>query len=166
MRTATRTIALLVLSACLTLAATAPALAARHLTYRGETTQGRRVGLEVLRKADGRRFLTEFFFIARLTCDDATTTTVGFGHGGRHRLDENGQVTIERREDGLFGYAVTFTATVRREVAEGTVEIIASGLTSDDQAQLCSTGVLDWSAERVRRAGSPTHHVEGLVKLP
>ena len=165
MRTVTRTIALLMVVASLLVAAAAPAVAARQLTYRGETSEGRRVGLEVLRKPDGRRFLTEFFVTVRLTCEDASTTTVGFWHGGRHRLDENGQVTIDRREDGLFGYVVTFTATVRRDLAEGTVEIIASGLTSDDQAQLCQTGLLDWSAERVRRAGSPSHHVEGLVRL-
>ena len=165
MRTVIRTIAVLLISASLMLAAAAPALAARHLGYRGETSEGRRVRLEVLRKPDGRRFLTEFFFIAKLTCEDASTTTVGFGHGGKHLLDENGQVTVERREDGLFGYAVTFTATVRRDSAEGTAEIVTSGLTSDDQAQLCVTPLLDWSAERVRRAGAPTHHAEGLVRI-
>jgi hypothetical protein len=146
-------------------AAALPALAARQLSYQGETSQGRRVSLEVLKKSDGRRFLTDFSFFARLTCEDASTTVVGFGNGGRHRLDANGQVTIERRQDGLFGYAVTFTATVRRDVAEGTVEIITTGLTSDDQAQLCETGVLEWSAERVRRSGAFAHLGPGLVRL-
>jgi hypothetical protein len=165
MRAVIRTIVLVVLSASLMLAAAAPALAARRLSYRGETSQGNRVFLEVLRKSDGRRFVTDFSFIARITCEDASTQKVGFGLSERHRLDENGQVTIEAREDGFFGYSVTITATVRRSVAEGTVEIIASGLTSDDQAQLCGTGVQDWSADRIRRAG-PAEHVEhGLVKL-
>ena len=63
-------------------------------------------------------------------------------------------VTLELRDDGFFGYAFTLTATVRRDSAEGTVELITTGLTSDDQAQLCQTGLLDWSAERVRRAGA------------
>ena len=165
MRTATRTIVLVVLSASLMVAAAVPALAARHLSYRGETSQGRRVSVEVLRKSDGRRFLTEFSVIAWVTCGDASAATVGFASGGRYRLDENGQVTIERREDGIFGYAITFTATVRRDLAEGTVELITTGLTSDDQAQICETGVLDWSAERVRRSRAPALRHEGLVRL-
>ena len=165
MRIVARTTFLLLTAASLMLVAAGPALAARHLSYRGETSQGRRVSIEVLRKADGRRFLSEFYVIARFTCEDASEATVGFASGGRHRLDENGQVTLERREDGIFGYAVTFTATVRRDFAEGTIEMTTTGLTSDDQAQLCTTGVLDWSAERVRRTRSPAHLDEGLVGL-
>jgi hypothetical protein len=165
MRTVTRTIALGVLTASLLVAATVPALAARHLFYSGETSQGTRVSLQVLRKADGRRFLTEFRLTARITCEDASTERVGFWLGERERLDEDGQVTIELREDGLFGYSFTATATVRRDFAEGTVELITTGLTSDDQAQLCETGVLDWSAQRVRRSGAFAHQGNGLVRL-
>jgi hypothetical protein len=80
---------------------------------------------------------------------------------GRHRLNENGEVTIEERQDGFFGYSATLTATLRRDFAEGTVEIIGTGLTSDDQAQICDTGVLDWSADRVRNSRAPAHLDEG-----
>ena len=157
MQTVTRAISLVVLSASLMVAGAAPALAARHLTYQGETSQGQGMGLRVLRKADGRRFLTDFFVIVKVTCEDASTERLSYGDGGRFRLDENGQVTVESRRDGLFGYSITFTATVRRESAEGTVELIVSGLTSDDQAQLCQSGVVDWTAERVRRSRAPAH---------
>jgi hypothetical protein len=165
MRTLARTTVLVLLALSVMLATAAPALAARHLSYRGETSQGRRVFLEVLRKSDGRRFVTAFFFNVTLTCEDASTARVGFFFGGRHRLDENGEVTIEERQDGFFGYSATLTATVRRDSAGGTVEVIGTGLTSDDQAQICESGVLDWSAERLRRSRAPAHLDEGLVGL-
>jgi hypothetical protein len=39
---------------------------------------------------------------------------------------------------------------VRFGSADGTFQFNYPTLTDDDQAQLCSTGTLDWSADRVR----------------
>jgi len=69
---------------------------------------------------------------------------------GLDRLYERLATEFElvERWDPVYSFHVA--GTVRFGSAEGTFELNYAALTEDDQAQLCTTGVVDWSADRRR----------------
>jgi len=145
-----RTLSLLALTATLVVTLVGPALAGQIITYRGQTSEAKRVRLEVLKRDSGRRFLREFRIFFTVTCEDGSTGSlvgVGFGHR-RLRLGEGGEFELVERWDPVYSFHVA--GTVRFGSAEGTFELNYAALTEDDQAQLCTTGVVDWSADRRR----------------
>ena len=141
------TVAILI---CLVLAL--PASAAQLIEYQGETSAPsfNRVTAFVLKKDNGRRLLRFIAFRSVLTCEDATTFksrgTIGIG-----RLDEDGSfsrlidgseldIALYLRVDGTIGFrhgSGSFLLSTARVTSGGT------------DSQLCTTGELTWTVERV-----------------
>jgi len=141
---------LLVLTAGLVVTLALPASAGNEIHYRGETSQGRTLSLNVDKMNSGRRFA---FLRIRVhaTCEDASTIFERWGIN-LGRLDEDGSFDVSRRGDGMFDYWYHIVGTIGFRSAEGTFEIRYGSLTDepDPQAQLCTSGELTWTAERVR----------------
>jgi hypothetical protein len=130
-----------------------PASAARMITYKGETSAPPqdRIGLAVLKKQDGRRFLNGAGVVFTITCEDATTEdwAMGFVYAGPgERLQEDGQFSVS------FDFGQEFFALegdIDFGQADGTFEFVAARLTDDHtDAQVCTTGELTWTADRRR----------------
>jgi hypothetical protein len=147
-----------------------PAFAARNISYRGETSapSWHRIGLGILKKDDGRRFLQVLTLRYTFTCEDATTErweTFVFWGGRGMRLDENGAFSfVIDRPDAYF----SMSGDVGFREADGMVEIITARLTDDQSdTQLCTTGELTWSAERTdaRPARAVVPDGTGFMKL-
>ena len=132
-----------------------PASAARLRAYRGETSAGTRIAF-VLRVADdGSLSMKRMFIKVEMLCEDASTIEYrshwSFGGGG-DRLDGR-RWTF----DADFGYeALHLTGKFRAQAADGTYENLQASLTDADEAQLCTTGELTWSADRVPRDRAAT----------
>jgi hypothetical protein len=139
------------LALALSIMLAAPAFAARAISYRGETsaTSWHRIGLGVLKKDDGRRFLQFVTLRYTITCEDATTErweTFFFWSGRGLRLDENGAFALIVDEPEAY-FSMSGDIDFRR--ASGAVEIVTARLTDDQSdAQLCTTGALTWTAVR------------------
>jgi hypothetical protein len=150
MRTFARRVVVVALTAGLALVLALPASADQIITYRGETSQAEPVILKVL-KRDGERFLTRYSILFTMTCEDGSTGRyAGLGSiGGLDRLGEGGEFEFAYRERPS-GPSYRFAGTVRFGSAEGTLKFSYASLTDDDQAQLCTTGDVDWLADRRR----------------
>jgi hypothetical protein len=144
-----------------------PALAGQRINYRGRTSQDQRIRFEILKKDDGRRFLGELVIYMTLTCEDASTEDFGIGFGARVPLGDDGSFEMHQVYSGLFGYAYDIHGIVRWGSAEGTLEISAPGLTEDGGAAMfCTTGLVDWTAERVRsRPAGPLAAPDGVTMV-
>ena len=142
-------IALLV--SLLVVATAAPAHAAPGLRrlYRGETSQGERIGFIVAR-TDAGRFVREIRLSAVLTCEDQTTQVFGidFFLVRRDAPITDGAFSFDRN---LGDLAVHVAGELGSLQGQGTASMVAATLTSDEQAQLCTTGDLTWTVEFVRR---------------
>ncbi|HET6712629.1 MAG TPA: hypothetical protein VFI59_02840 [Actinomycetota bacterium] len=156
MKTPARCALVLTLTATLVVTLVGSASAGQIITYRGETSEAERVRLDVLKRDSGRRFLGEFLISFTVTCEDGSTGWLpGIGIGfwaERLRLGEGGEFQYDLRpQPGQPpSYSFHLAGTVRFGSAEGTFELNYASLTEDDQAQLCTTGVLDWAADRRR----------------
>ena len=140
----------LVLTAGLVLALALPAFAGNEIQYRGETSQGRTLSLNVEKRNSGRRY-AYLRIRFHTTCEDASTHYQRWGIL-LGRLDEDGSFDVSRRSGGTFDYWYHIAGTIGFRSAEGTFEFRQGGLTDepDPQAQLCTSGELTWTAERVR----------------
>jgi len=142
-----------------------PALAGRRINYEGRTSQDERVRLGILKKADGRRFLSGGSLYFTTNCEDPSREVFGISFP-RVRLDDFGAFLIDGRNTGIFSYSYTLDGAVRWGGAAGTFEFNYPTLTDDDQAELCTTGVLDWSAERVgSRPARPLSWPDGVTVM-
>ena len=169
MRTVARRSAVVALTAGLVLILALPASAAQRITYRGETSQAELVRLKILQRDNGLRFLTDYSVLFTMTCEDGSTGRWrGLGsRGGLQRLGEGGEFQVVLRDEPS-GPSFHFAGSVRFGSAEGTLEVNYASLTEDDQAQLCTTGVVDWSADRRRShpaRSSRTSPAEGVTFL-
>jgi hypothetical protein len=144
-----------------------PAVAGQHISFRGRTSQDERVRLEVLKRDSGRRFLQDATFFMTLTCDDASTMGFGIGFGIGRRLGDDGSFGLHDLYTGMFGLAIDIDGVVRWGSAEGTLEISAAGLTEDGgDATFCTTGPVDWTADRVSsRPVSPLSVPDGVTMV-
>jgi len=118
--------------------------------YRGRTSAGTRIGFLIRIADDGRMSMKGLTFRAELLCEDASTigywSEWGFGGVG-HRLDGHRLAF----DEVFFGEALHVTGVFRGQVADGTFENTWATLTETESAQLCTTGDLTWTADRVRR---------------
>ncbi|MGZ8632183.1 MAG: hypothetical protein ACXWZF_14665 [Actinomycetota bacterium] len=154
------------------LAIASPASAARFRAYRGETSAGTRIGFLIRVADDGRMSLQEMYIKVELLCEDASTIDYisGWGFGGvGHRL-EGRRLAL----DLVFGPEALHVAGVfRSQTADGTYKDTQATLTDAEEAQLCTTGDLTWTADRVPRDRLPelgsrtdaavTRHLGGRV---
>ncbi|MGZ8583741.1 MAG: hypothetical protein ACXWXN_10190 [Actinomycetota bacterium] len=159
----------LVLTVIATLGLTlaAPAVAGQRISYRGRTSQDERVRLEVLKRDSGRRFLRDVRFFMTLTCDDASTMDFGIGFGIGRRLGDDGSFGLHDLYTGMWGLAIDIDGVVLWGSAEGTLEISAAGLTEDGgDATFCTTGPVDWTADRVSsRPARPLSAPDGVTMV-
>lgn len=155
MKNLARCALVLALTAMLVVTLVGSASAVQIITYRGQTSDAQTVRLAILKKGDsGRRFLQGFTVFFTVTCEDGSTGWLaGLGaRGMKLRLGEGGEFQYDSRPEPSepSSYSFHFAGTVRFGSAEGTFELNYASLTEDDQAQLCTTGVLDWAADRRR----------------
>jgi len=167
MRTFDRRAALVALTAGLVLVLAFSASASQRISYRGETSQAELVRFKILKRDNGQRFLTDYLIFFTMTCEDGSSGRWGGlgSRGGLQRLGEGGEFQVVLRDEPS-GPSFQFAGTVRFGSAEGTLEVNYASLTDDDQAQLCTTGVVDWSADRRRSHPariSPTSLSEGVT---
>jgi hypothetical protein len=84
-----------------------------------------------------------------LTCEDATTFVSRPTLGGA-RLGEDGEFSLRYRDESIF---IRFEGFIGARTGAGTAEFNWSRLTQDGQdAQLCSSGDLDWAVTKVTTA--------------
>lgn len=167
MKTLARCALVLSLIATIGVALAVPAVAGQRISYRGRTSQDERIRFDVLKRDSGRRFLRNLVIFMTLTCEDASTEQFGIGLGGRGpRLGDDGSFGIHDVFAGIFGLAIDVDGVVRWGSAEGTLEISGAALTEDGQAQLCTTGLVDWSADRTgSRPVRPLATIDGVTML-
>lgn len=127
-----------------------PATAARIRAYAGETSAGTKIGFRIRVGQEGHMSMKGLRFDAALLCEDATTLEYSswwsFGGVG-HRLDGRRLAFDER-----FLYeALHVTGVFRGQTADGAFEVTWATLTDTEEAQLCTTGNLTWTADRVPR---------------
>lgn len=143
-------LAIALLVGLLVVATAAPAHAAPRLRlYRGETSQGERISFTVA-KNDAGRFVRQVSVFATLSCEDQTTTLPW----GVDSFLAPREVPVTDRafsyDVNLGNVALVVTGGLGSLRGEGTASMIAGGLTSDKQAQLCTTGDLTWTVQFVR----------------
>jgi hypothetical protein len=134
----------------LVVATAAPAHAAPRLrVYRGETSQGDRISFTVA-KNDVGRSVRQISVSAMLSCEDQTTTLAW----GIDSFLAPREVPVTDRafsyDVNLGNVALVVTGDLGWLRGEGTASMVAGGLTSDKQAQLCTTGDLTWTVQFVR----------------
>jgi hypothetical protein len=104
-----------------------------------------------------------------LTCEDASTENFGisFGFGTGRRLGDDGSFEFHELSTGIFGLAFDIDGVVRWGSAEGTLDVSIAALTDDGgDAQLCTTGLVDWTADRlVSGAARPLSAPDGVTMV-
>ena len=137
--------------ACLLVLATAiPAHAAPRLRlYRGQTSQSQNIAFIVAR-TDAGRFMSRIRLNSTLTCEDQTTQGFGidFGVARRDGAITDGEFSFDQN---LGNIAVHVAGELGSLTGQGTASMLTASLTSDEQAQLCTTGDLTWTVDFVRR---------------
>ena len=130
------------------LVASSPASAARLRTYRGQTSAGTKIAFLVRVADDGRMSLKEMGFKVEMVCDDASTIEYGsgWGFGGIGVRFEGRSLTFDH---AFWSEALHITGVFRPQTADGTFKNTQATLTDTEQAQLCTTGDLTWTANRV-----------------
>ena len=151
MRRLSRVTAAMFLALSLLPALASPASAANEITYRGRTSApaDNRIHLRVLKKDNGRRFLTRLDVEFTTTCEDATAETWGLGVSWVRRgepIDSDGEFSVQFDSLGDF---FAFEGDVDFGRASGTVDFLYARLTQDHaDSQICTTGELTWTADR------------------
>jgi hypothetical protein len=107
----------------------------------------------VAKHDDGSRRLLAIDLKMKTTCEDATTERWHLGWSGAP-MDEDGAFVIDYQDEQYFFHV---DGTIRWLRASGTAKFSYAGLTADGQdAQLCTTGDLTWTMERVVPASAPS----------
>lgn len=151
MLSSARRTVLIVLTGVLTVILALPASAGQLIGYNGQTSQDQDVRLQILKRDNGRRFIRDFTIMFTTTCEDSTTQDFGLGMRPGRRLSETGGFQKDYSRTGeIFDYSFHLAGSVGFKSANGTFEFNYATLTGDDQAQLCTTGTVDWSADRGR----------------
>jgi hypothetical protein len=149
MRALSRTVVSIAVALVVLVALALPASAGQLIEYRGETSAPsfNRVVAHVLKKDSGRRFLRFIAIRSTLTCEDTTTVrvTVFIGAG---RLGEGGSFESEFSRREFFAHV---EGSIGFRHGSGTWLFNMARLTEDgSDAQLCTTGNLDWTVERTK----------------
>ena len=178
MRTARQTFASIIVALTLSVVLALPASAAQIITYVGNTSAAapNRVGVGVLKRDDGLRFLHRLRVQYTLSCEDASTYTSGVSiHWARGpRLGEAGEFSWDSFYEGdtepsSWYFAVEGEIGFRN--ASGNVTHAEAVLTDDfTDSQFCTTGDLAWTAERTdtrpaRLTAGTTAHRTGFTKI-
>ena len=126
-----------------------PASAARLRAYRGETSAGTRIAFRLRVADDGAMSMRWLYLRVELPCEDGSRVEYDsyWSFGGGEPLHGRRLVW-----DSVYQWeALHITGTFRAQTADGTYKHTEASLTENEQAQLCTTGDLTWTAERVHR---------------
>ena len=141
---------LAILIGLLVLAIALPARAGPRLRlYRGTTSQVQRITF-VVAKTDAGRFIRSFDARLTFTCDDETTQDIrwSFGFSNRQVPIIDGAFTTDQVDQTE---ALHLAGQMGSLHGEGTLTLSFPAFTPDEQAEVCTTGALTWTAEFVRR---------------
>jgi hypothetical protein len=129
----------------------APA-SARGTRYRGETSAGGPIGFRLFR-SDDTLFLKGFMYQAELECEDGSSFEIWsqWVFGGGFPL-EGRRLAFH---DGFGAEVIHIEGRFKARTAEGTFRNVQAWLTEDEQAQLCTTGELTWTADRTGSVSTP-----------
>ena len=121
--------------------------------YHGRTSQGLRIQFVLVKNHHGALLMRAVDMGLTLTCEDASTQEWVFGLSTYPGERLSGQdLTFDSLDTSL---ALHITGTFGRGEASGTLRINQAALDANEQAQLCSTGDLTWTARRsVKTAGA------------
>ena len=114
--------------------------------YRGRTSQGLRITLGFARTRQGNRILRGFQLGDNLTCEDASVIEEAFGVFIYPGAPFSGHDVSFHSIDTAM--AIHMTGVFQHDSASGNLRINEAALTQTEQAQLCTTGDLTWSALR------------------
>ena len=159
MRAVVRAVVLVMV--CFVLAA--PASAKQIIDYRGTTSAPRfhRVEMVVTKQADGDRFITGIRMLFKVTCEDLTTERWGIGVSGRIPVQEDGAFSLGLSSGGDVYWPVDGVLLWGK--GSGTTKLNVASLTADGQdAQLCTTGDLTWTVDRVIKTVGGAPRSSGL----
>ena len=137
-------------------ASTATAESTIFRTFQGTTSQDLPLSFTV-EGSGGNFVITQMSFNTLLTCEDGQQISAGHGFSGFN-------VPIVNRQF-QFDFVIVFFAlhwkgefNQNGTMARGTLTDLYPALTADEQAQLCPTGELSWTAQSVGgRAGAEAH---------
>ena len=126
-----------------------PASAARLRAYRGETSAGTKIAFRIRVADDGAMSMQWLYLRVELPCEDGSRVEYDsyWSFGGGEPLHGRRLVW-----DSVYQWeALHITGTFRGQTADGTYEHTEASLTDTEEAQLCTSGDLSWTAERVHR---------------
>jgi hypothetical protein len=118
----------------------------RH--YKGTTSQGGRSVSFTTERKGGTWAVSDLNFGLRMRCDDGThfDLETGYGFGSPIVLDSKDRFAFD---DNEFGQAIHVHGRLGPKKGSGTVELKIATLTQDEQPELCTSKIRDWSVTRV-----------------
>jgi len=122
--------------------------------YEGTTAQLQKGGepytvmFHLVKRDDGTFRLKVMEFGATLTCEDASQLFYYFGFGFGRAYPLEGRTLAY--DQVSFDFAVHVHGRFRARQADGTLEITVPALTADEQAQICTSGEVAWTALRTQ----------------
>jgi hypothetical protein len=121
--------------------------------YRGKTSQGLKIQFGLVRNQHGTLFMQEVGMGITMTCEDASVQHWGLGIFTFPGERLHGHALTYDSVDPMFGIHVT--GTFKKDAAFGTLRTNLAALDANEQAQLCTTGDLTWTAHRSLQALEP-----------
>ena len=117
--------------------------------YEGPLGDGETIRFDLVKRPDRPLALREVQFGAELLCEDGTTQSwgVGLGWGGGLPTLPSHALDIDL-VDPLS--AIHIHGTVQAVQGEGTFSYTIAALTTEETAQVCSTGELPWTVSRTQ----------------
>lgn len=117
--------------------------------YRGETSDGSFVRFRITRTDTGRE-IRGFTLRAELDCDDGTTEPVSWAGLADWGWTFEGRTAIVD-ENRPSDWGLRIVGKFRPASASGTLRYTQVSLKDDHTARLCTTGDVEWTAERIYR---------------
>jgi hypothetical protein len=120
------------------------------ISYWGLTSQDRIALLEIVKRDSGARFLREMTMFLIVTCEDTSTHEFAISFDRQKRLGEGGEFELARvaRPGEPNSVPYRLQGVVRFGAAEGTFELSYTSFRQDGKAQLCTSGVVEWTLAR------------------
>gem|GEM_PF-4625515 len=133
--------------------ASAAFAAGKPHVYRGRTSQDLRIQFALVKNNHGALLMREVQMGITLTCEDTSVQQWGLGIGTYpgERLSGH-DLTFDSVDTSM---AIHVAGTFKRDAASGTLTTNLAALDANEQAQLCSTGDLTWTAHRSTKTLGP-----------
>jgi hypothetical protein len=127
--------------------------ATKSHVYHGRTSQGLKIQFGLVRNQHGTLFMRAVGMGITMTCEDASVDHWGLGIFSFPGERLHGQDLTYDSVDPMFGIHVA--GTFKKDTASGTLKTNLAELDANEQAQLCTTGDLTWTAHRSLQSLEP-----------